>query len=161
MTDVGRLNVDYSKWALHSTPVKRFQGLSRGPWGTPFIIAPSVEDGEVSQAACLPGWRACARNSHAFQTEEDPKNPAFPAVSKAKGWSRSLMTVDDGDLFVDHLKVLIRDGCSPPSTWVCASGFLVNGVKEPLCELPELSRRRLALLLQPHVVLSEVLHLLL
>lgn len=41
------------------------------------------------------------------------------------------------------------------------SGLLVNGVKEPLCELPELSRRRLALLLQPHVVLSQVLDLLL
>lgn len=41
------------------------------------------------------------------------------------------------------------------------SGLLVHGVKEPLCELPELSRSRLALLLQPHVVLSQVLNLLL
>lgn len=45
----------------------------------------------------------------------------------------------------------------------CSSllGFLVDGVKEPLGELPELRRCRLALLLQPHVVLSQVLHLLL
>lgn len=41
------------------------------------------------------------------------------------------------------------------------SGLLVDAVKEPLSELPELSRRRLALLLQPHVVLPQVLHLLL
>lgn len=40
-------------------------------------------------------------------------------------------------------------------------GFLVYGVKEPLSKLPELSRGGLALLLQSHVVLSQVLHLLL
>ncbi|CAG6017685.1 unnamed protein product [Menidia menidia] len=38
----------------------------------------------------------------------------------------------------------------------CTLGFLVNGVKEPFCELPELSCCRLAFLLQSHVVLSQV-----
>lgn len=40
-------------------------------------------------------------------------------------------------------------------------GLLVHGVKEPFCELPELSCSCLALLLQPHVVLSQVMNLLL
>lgn len=39
------------------------------------------------------------------------------------------------------------------------SRLLVDGVEEPLCELPELGGRRLALLLQTHVVLPQVLHL--
>lgn len=41
------------------------------------------------------------------------------------------------------------------------SRLLIDGVKEPLCELPELSCCRLALLLQSHVILPQVLHLLL
>ena len=43
----------------------------------------------------------------------------------------------------------------------CGSGLLVDGVEEPLCELPQLGGGRLALLLQTHVVLPQVLHLLL
>lgn len=35
--------------------------------------------------------------------------------------------------------------------------FLVNGVEKPFCEFPQLSRGSLGLLLQPHVVLSQVL----
>lgn len=37
VTYVGRLYVDYSKWALHSTTVRWSQGLGRGPPGAAFL----------------------------------------------------------------------------------------------------------------------------
>lgn len=52
-------------------------------------------------------------------------------------------------------------GEKKPSRAESVSGLLVNGVKEPLGELPELGRCRLTLLLQAHVVLPQVLDLLL
>ena len=38
------------------------------------------------------------------------------------------------------------------------SGF-VNGLEKPLCESPQLLRRRLTLLLQPHILLLQLVHL--
>lgn len=58
VTYVGRLYVDYSKWALHSTTVRRSQGLRRGPrGGAAFLsVSPMPEIRRFPQS-CLPDRR--------------------------------------------------------------------------------------------------------
>lgn len=56
VTYVGRLHVHYSKWALHSTTVRRSRGLRRGP-RSEFLS--TAGDEEVSQESHLPRWRSC------------------------------------------------------------------------------------------------------
>lgn len=61
-------------------------------------------------------------------------------------------------VFVSRLPPRRRPELVPGRT-ESPSRLLVDGVEEPLGELPELGGRRLALLLQTHVVLPQVLHL--